>query len=257
MRTKQQPVHVKARRMTARQKEFTLKFYRWALKDAQREYSEEFPLLRRIKSTVILDYVDFVSKLSPDEKRILRVGMVKRVHAEGALLAGDKLTEREDELIERYLKRNIEHDRLLGPVRVASEAAAKRWEKLSSGSKEYQIDRQKLRAALKKGLSPTLGERIETFGSNLEWAYPTPVGRWTVYTWVDTGGRLAQLSYHHTVSLAPHVYLVERTSILSWLGIPGTYWDLMTNADIPHAVESVALLSSHFIKAMSKIEQAL
>jgi hypothetical protein len=257
MKISRQPVADKVRRMTARQKAFTLQFYRWALKDAQREYSEGFPLLRRIKSTTTADYLEFVGKLSPSEKRILRIGMVKRAHAEGAFLAGDKLTESEDELIERHLNRNRQFDHLLGPVSVLSRSEEKRVRELASGSQKYQIDRQKLRAVLKKELAPTVGESIETFGSNLEWRYATSVGRWTVHTWVDTGGRLTQLSYHHVVSLRPNVYLVERTSILSWLGIPGIYWNLMTNDGIPHAAESVALLSSHFIKAISKLEEAL
>jgi len=252
-----QPVSDKIRRMNAIQKAFTLEFYRWALKDAQREYSEGFPLLRRIKSTTMTEYLEFVDKLSTSEKRNLRIGMVKATHVEGAFLAGNKLTESEDKLIKRHQEQNRRFDRLLGPISVLSRSEEKRMKELPSGSKKYQIDRQELRAVLKKELSPILGEHIETFGSNLEWQYSKPVGSWTVSTWVDTGGRLAQLSYHHVVSLRPHVYLVDYTSILSWLGIPGTYWNLLTKADIPHAAKSVALLTSHFIKAISKLEKPL
>jgi hypothetical protein len=245
------------RKMKAREKRFAPEFYRWALRDAQREYSTGFPFLGRIKSTTVIDYLEFVDKLSPTEKRIFRVGMVKRVHPAGALLAGDTPSERESQLVERFLTRNLKYNRLLGRVLVPSRAEAKRWGELSSGSKKYQINWRKLRAMLKKQLAPTLGDRIETFRSDLYWRYPTPVGKWTVYTWVDTGGRLSQLSYDHAVCLRPHVYLLERTSIFGWLGVPAGGWDVLTNADITDAAKLIADLSSHFINAMSKIQVIL
>jgi hypothetical protein len=258
MRIKQ-PAAEKVRNLTTQEKEFALEFYRWSLKDAEREFSGGFPFLGRIKSTMVVNFLEFVERLSTSESRALQVCMVKRFHEEGAFLAGDELSREEGELIERFLKRNIKSDKLLGPVSVLSHSEAKRAKELASGSKKYQIERNKLRAALKRELvSVLVGPAEISLKTNTEWRYSTPVGKWTVHTAVDTGGRLFQLSYSQMVSLRPHVRLAEHVSILNWLGIAGqTNWDLLTDRDIPDAANLVLELSSHFIKAMSKLEKAL
>ena len=241
--------------MTASQKEFAVNFYRWALKDAEREFAGGFPFLRRIKYTAVADYLEFVKKLSGSDKRPFRVGMVKRCHSQGVFLAGDSPTAAEETLTEQYLNRNKVKDPLLGSVLVLSHAEEKRAREAAAGTKRYRIDRQKLRAALKEKLAPILGDSTEHFGGTILWKYSTVVGQWTVETWIDTGTRLTQFSYSHTVSLRPQVRLIEGTSILAWLGIHPTNWDLLTNKDIPSAAELVADLSAHFIGAVSKIQQ--
>jgi hypothetical protein len=253
MTSKQVPTTDVVRKMRAPQKEFAVEFYRWALKDAEREFSNGFPFLRRIKYTAVTDYLEFVNALSPSKKQPFQVGMVKRSHREGAFLADDGLTMEEQTLTEHYLNRNKDHDPLLGSVRVLSRAEQKRVKELSAGETKYQIDRKGLRASLKEKLAPILGDSIEKLGSNALWRYSTPIGKWTVETWLDTGTRLAQFSYSHTVSLRPEVRLVEGTSILAWLGIHSTSWDLLTDADIPAAAALVAEVSSHFLDAMSKL----
>ncbi len=245
--------------MTGREKKFKLKFYHWALADARREYSGGFPFLSRLKSTMVFDFLEFVDRLSTSERRALQVCMVKRFHEEGAFLAGDELNGEEGELIERFLKRNMKFDKLLGSVSVLSHSEAKQSKELASGSKKYQIERNKLRAALKREVASVLVVPAQiSLKTNTEWRYATPVGKWTVDTAVDTGGRLFQLSYSQMVNQRPHVRLVEHVSILNWLGIAGqTNWDLLTDRDIPDAANLLLELSSHFIKAMYKLEKAL
>lgn len=253
MTRKQVPNTDIARKMSAPQKEFAVKFYRWAQRDAEREFSEGFPFLRRIQYTAVTDYLEFVNKLSASDKRLFRVGMVKMSHSQGVFLAGDSLTAAEQTLVEQYSDRNKVKDLLLGSLRVLSRAQQKRAKELAAGTKKYQIDRQKLRVALKEKLAPILGGSTENFGGKILWRYSTAVGKWTVETWLDTGTRLTQFSYSHTVSLRPEVRLVEGTSILAWLGIHSTCWDLLTHADIPAAATLVAEVSSHFLDAMSEL----
>jgi hypothetical protein len=259
MRIKQEPVSEKVHGMGARKKEFMVKFYRWALKDAQRECSGGFPFLSRLKSTMVVDFLEFVERLTTIERRALQVCMVKRFHEEGAFLAGDRLSSEEGALIERFLKRNIKCDKLLGPISVLSHSEAKRAKELASGSKKYQIQRSKLRSALREKLVPAVVGPAETLHrTNTESRYCTTVGKWTVHTAVHTGGRLFQLSYSQLVSLRPDICLVEHASIMNWLGIAGqTNWDLLTNRDIPDAANLVLELTSHFLTAMSKLEKAL
>lgn len=253
MNTKQMPISNIVRKMSAPQKEFAATFYRWAQRDAEREFSEGFPFLRRIKYTAVADYLGFVKKLSEGDKRLFRTGMVKRSHSQGVFLVGDSLTVAEQTLTEQYLNRNRVKDPLLGSVLVLSRAQEKRAKELAAGTKKYQIDRQKLRVALKEKLAPVLGSSTQNFGGKVLWRYSTAVGKWTVETWLDTGTRLTQFSYSHTVSLRPKVRLVEGTSILAWLGIHSTSWDFLTDADIPGAAALVAEVSSHFLDAMSKL----
>lgn len=241
------------RKMSAPQKEFAVKFYRWAQGDAEREFSEGFRFLRRIQCTAVTDYLEFVSKLSGNDKRLLRVGLVKRSHRQGVFLAGDSLTAAEQTLTEKYLDRNKMLDPLLGSMRVLGRAQEERAKELAAGTKKYQIDRHKLRVALKAKLAPVLGSSTKNFGGKVLWRYSTAIRKWTVETWLDTGTRLTQFSYSHTVSLRPEVRLVEGTSILAWMGIYSTSWDLLTDADIPMAAALVAEVSSHFLDAMSKL----
>jgi len=245
--------------MTVGEKEFALKFYRWALEDAQREFSSGFPFLSRLKSSTAVDFLTFAERLSPSERDVLQVCMVKRFHEEGAFLAGDKLSPEEGKLIERFLKRNVECSGSLGPVMVLSHSEAKRAKELASESKKYEIERGKLRAVLKEKLGPAVVGHMETREkTSTEWRYSTSVGKWQVHTAVDTGARVFQLSYSQMVSLRPDARLIEHASILSWLGIAGqTYWNLLTDADVPEAAELLTDLSAHFIGAVSKIEQDL
>jgi hypothetical protein len=256
MVTNKPPISEKVSRMTAQGKRVAAEFYRWALRDAHREFSGGFPFLSRLKSCVAIDFLEFVDRLPAGDRQALEVCLVKRFHEEGAFLAGDKLSRDEGELIERYLKRNIESDELLGPVRVPSRSEERKW---ASGGKRYLVDRKKLRTALKEALPLTKFGRAETFGkTDAEWWHVLPVGKWVVQTSVDTGGRRFQLSYSQSVKQSPNTRLMEHQSILGWLGISGkTGWDLLTDADVPQAAELLAELSSHFIEAMIELEKAL
>ena len=112
-----------------------------------------------------------------------------------------------------------------------------------------------MRAALSKELFPILGNSVQSFRGNVE-RYSTPVGKWKLHTWVDTGKRYSQFSYNHTVTARQNVDLTEGMSILVWLGIAPTDWDLLTNdADIRSAAKLVAELCAHFIVAVSNMQR--
>ncbi len=48
--------------------QFVLRFYRWALEESQREFSEGFPLVRQIKSLSAIRFLDFAERLDDREK---------------------------------------------------------------------------------------------------------------------------------------------------------------------------------------------
>ncbi len=225
----------------------------------RKDSSQGFPLLGRIKSAAVIDYLQFLPSLSRIESETLQRALVKRSHQEGMILAGEQLAEGEQEVIQSYLRRHIEHIPSLGfSFLDVGGLDQKRIRGLASEGTKYLVDRRELRAVLQKVLVAQLGGPPEFLGSRTWWRYSVHVGSWTVYTSVDTGGRVFQLSYHQAVSAERHVDLTEHMSILRWLGIRGqTDWNLLTNADIPEAVELLAELCSHFIAAVAKIQTSL
>jgi len=94
-----------------------------------------------------------------------------------------------------------------------------------------------------------------------------------VHTYVEVGGSYSQLWYRHTITPPDRYTRLDEASVdksaivywaansislLSWLGITSqTCWDLLTESDIPEAAETLSLLCSHFMQAVSDLLDGL
>ena len=233
--------------------QFMMRFYQWARVDANREHSQDFPYLGRIKSSSALRFMEYFGALSEQQKPIAMRAMVKRFHQKGATLSGDAIAPDEQTIIEGYL--SWKQVRIPGTSKAAWDPCSKAERQLRelerAGSLEFKVNRGKLRGILVESLSPIIGERDQSWMAGDTWRHCLRIGDWLVLTCFDTGGRNRQLAYDHTICVREHVYLLERTSILSWLGISSqTEWDLVTNSELQDVADTLIHLCRHFLLAL-------
>ena len=94
---------------------------------------------------------------------------------------------------------------------------------------------------------PAAGEWIGTGARR----YTLQHGPWVVHTYVDTAGRTHQLCYDHRISAGNRSFLLERTSLLCWLGIAGqTDWSDVFDSDAEELVASFGKICRHFLNAL-------
>jgi hypothetical protein len=80
--------------------EFAIRYYRWSLDDARRELRENFPLLRAVKSSLVIRAIAYLESLADRDRLCGATTLVKRSHRRAVELAGDSWGA-EDEAIDR------------------------------------------------------------------------------------------------------------------------------------------------------------
>jgi len=234
------------------QREFAVRYYWWAKEEIKREVRENFPLLGAFKNRTGRFFPNIQSS-SPDEVVVLMTALLKRTMASAITIAGDCFTEDEKQLVERYFQSPI----------VGSARDFELTEMELARAKGIYADRRLLRSAIKDELTPILGSRIFR-RSSATWVHTTEINGWMVNTDIDTGGRYHQLSYSHYITdhevttLSNHPNLNEfPISVLSWLGLGGTQWSMLTPSDVPDVVKSLSAYCSLFMSVVPKLLSGL
>lgn len=220
--------------------EFAVRYYRWALDDARREVHEDFPLLRSVRSALPIRVVAYLESFTGDDRLRVATSLVKRSHRRAIELTAGSWGA-EDERIDQDYR---------SAARVRRPEEEWRNQALLHDPDKLKLNRGRFLAAVKAELVPVLGPG-EPFSTKHEWRYDTPLGPWTLATFIDAGGSLHQLSYTQTIRVDPRRVLKEGLSICGWLGIGGghTTWSQLTEADTPPAAESIARVCAHFLRA--------
>lgn len=228
--------------------EFQVRYYRWALDDFRREIDEGFPLLRSVIPGRIWRFLALMKRVRREEQLQFASALVKRFHREAVAHTGESLTVEEERLVENY--RNV----MLMPTPEEQNLL----ELELSGRARFRVNRKKFAALIKEELVPILGGVMEPWDTH-DYRYTTSMGSWTILTYCDTGGDYYnQLTYSHSISAAPHVYIQEHVNILSWLGISSqTTWSYLTDADTGRVAECLARLCEHFMKAAGRLLDGL
>jgi len=228
---------------------FAMRYYRWALGDFHREIQEGFPLLRRIKGRSSLRLLAAMEPLQRDEQMRFSTALVKRFHPQAMTITGEGLTAEEDELLQRYV------DSILVPAKEEREIDRQ----VQAGTLRLSLNKKEFVTLINRELQMVLGSPSQVQGSRELW-YATRIGNWNVQTNINVSGRyLYQLDYHHRIGTTDHsCYLAQWATFLSWLGVSSqTTWDLLTQSDVPEAVETLALLCSHFMQAAPRLLEDL
>ena len=220
--------------------EFAVRYYRWALDDARREVRENFPLLRAVKSGLVIRMIAYLESFAGDDRLRVAMALVKRSHRRAVELTTDSWGADEETIDRNY--------RAAASIPRPDEE----WYRhaLLHEPDKLKIDRGRFLAAVKAELTSVLGAG-EPFSTEHEWRYASPLGPWTLVTLVDVGGSVHQLAYTHTVRTAAPRPLREGVSLCGWLGIGGghTVWNQLTQADSPAAAQSLARICAHFLEA--------
>ena len=227
--------------------EFMVRYYRWALADARREVQEAFPLLRGVKSTLVIRALGFLESFAEVDRPRVATALVKRFHGRAVGLTADSGGPEEEQVNRDYQ----DSMRILGPE--------EEWhrEALLHHPGTLRLDRARFLTAVKAALAPPLGDG-EPFSSQHDWRYATSLGPWTLVTLLDVGGRVHQLAYTQTIRAADPRPLHEGLSICGWLGLGGqTAWDQLTEADAPSAAPSLARICAHFLRAAPALAAGL
>lgn len=235
--------------------EFLLRFYRWALNDAEREIKKKFPFISRSKSALCLSFLEYMETLSVSERLPLGTALVKRTHSVGLALAKHALTQDEASLYARFLERDKRvMPGLPVPVYDLLSSRAEK-ERRTLPNDLLKIDRRKLRSSLAEKLDPPFGRPEKWPGS--VWRYSTSIDGWLFDTYIDMGGKSRQVGYHHTLSAAEHVPSSENISILTWLGIGQTDIDLMTRDELEQSTQCIYDVCSYFFSCLPQLLDGL
>ena len=221
------------------QDELQTRFYRWALKECEREAAEGLPFVRGVRGRLAEAAVMLMEELSLPERVSLLKGHVKRAYLGKPKSAPDRLTGDEERLVQLHLE------------------TTRAWIARSKGP--FSWDRPNpLLTITKKGLRQTIAQRLsaEGVGDYDPWDLPNGwrhrlnFSGWTVDTHIDLS-RVSgqQMWYYHTILLDDWPYQ-EFMSVLVWLGLVQTKWDLLSDADVPEAVNVLARACKHYIAAL-------
>src|SRR5215831_6145816 len=92
--------------------EIRTRFYRWAMKDAEREVREEFPLLSRIEARSVKIFLEYMAKFNQEAQLELLLALTKRVHEFLIKRNDDALTNAEVQLVEAYRRFQFDYSDL-------------------------------------------------------------------------------------------------------------------------------------------------
>jgi hypothetical protein len=206
-----------------------VELYRWAQRDWEREAREGFSLVRALGRRTTDSLIGFLETLSPSQRSVLGKALLKKFHPMAAQALGEKYTSDELDVL-TLLERAM-------PAPAADLGG--------------RCDRKVLRKVLKSELA-FLG-KAKPFGGPSDWEYLTPVGAWELCTYVDTGGRLKDVSYNHSLRNGSGLEL-HRISLLSWLGVSGvTKWNVGSEEAMLESAKALARACRLFVEAVPEI----
>lgn len=219
--------------------EFRLRFFRWALREWEREAAAGLPMLRKVQHPSAFRSVEFFESLPRERWVEVSRALTKRFHPDAVKLLGQGLTEEETGLIERcdLHRRN--------PSRREQETSG------TSTLTKRQV------AAIVKGALSFLGAP-ELLGSATEWRHRFEHQGWVIHTYLDVGGRFNSASYSHDIAHGDKPPFLRLVSLLSWLGLSGaTKWKVANEADATYAAQMMAELTRHFLGAVPNLTDGI
>ncbi len=218
-----------AQALSDQQKRFEMNFYGWAMKDFHNEIGTGYKLLAKVRSSLVVRYLEFAKEISKDDEKTLATGLIKKFHPVAASLMGERMTEREDFLIGGLLSGQLQG---LLP--------------------KAQWKRSQLKNALRQSINELYGEHIHSWSGG-EAEFRTQVKGWTIRTRLDVGGSSFHFSYDHLIQDKDSKDLpIFPLSVLAWLGIASqTNWD--TSETMEQIVEGFTAVCSHFFTAVPEL----
>lgn len=250
--------------------EFSVRLYRFAVKDFACEISNSFRLLRSIKGTEAIKTVDIFESLGSDEKQRLSSALLKRSHPRAVEVSGETLDQAENDILQKFDALRLKLGEEWKYLPVSSKRDFKRLfqrqnrplppEALTDpdldGAKSNQLKKGEFLKLLKAEMPPVFKDKPIRCGAN-EWKFIGHWNGWTVNTHIDIGGRFHQLRYSHEIFWPSTPPLIRFLSIGGWLGLGDIGWDNLTEPDSKGAIESLSKLCKHFMDIVPELLDGL
>lgn len=212
--------------------EIRARFYRWSLRDWEREIDAGYPWLGTQRSQIEVELREYMSGLPREQALSFGISLARRAHR----------------FVLAHMGENLDGDAAnLARHRALTDAAMLR----PYRERPKGIPPREMAKALKTHFGDRFGEPDPSSRKGLEWRYLKRHGEWTIRTAFDGGGRPRHLLYEHSIVHADGRKALERVSLLSWLGISGqTGWDIEGASDLPRLCGLLDEICGHFLAAV-------
>jgi len=228
--------------------EIRTRFYRWAMKDAEREVREEFPLLSRIEARSVKIFLEYMAKFNQEAQLELLLALTKRVHEFLIKRNDDALTNAEVQLVEAYRRFQFDYSDL-----DTDEGFIRYWvpRRAVGLPARPKLKRKQFVHRLSHTLQPVFVGFTERVGPEHVY-FEGNNDKWTVRTSVNLG---RPPSYTH--SIRADWREVMTTNITSWLGVGDGSWDVLYEDQAAQAAETFAVLCAHFMTVVPELLDGL
>ena len=228
--------------------EIRSRFYRWAMRDAEREVREGFPLLGRIESATVKIFLNYMSEFGEDAQLEIALALAKRVHEFSTKRNDDALTMRERRLVQEYIQFVLNF-----PGRDIEEGFIRFWipRRRVGFPTRPKLKRKQFLRRLDETLKPVFVGYTERLGAE-DISFESNYDKWTVRTSVYVG---RPPSYLHWITADWREVLA--TTITSWLGVGDGSWDVLYEDQSAGAAETFGVLCAHFMTAVPELLEDL
>jgi len=230
--------------------EIQSRFYRWAVRDAEREVREGYPLLRRIESRTVKAFLRYMSEFPQDVQLENVLTLAKRVHEFTIKRNDDALTLRERRLFEEYRQALLD-DISFNPN--TEEGSIPFWvprRKVGLPSRP-KLKRKQFLNRVGEVLRPVMAGSTERLTSE-QICFESKYNKWSIHTSVYVG---KPPHYMHRIRADWRDVLV--TAITSWLGIGSVVWDVLYEDQSAEAAQTFGTLCAHFMTAIPEVLDGL
>lgn len=230
------------------QKEFSVRFYRWANEEARLEVEREFPLLRQMDNSSCRIHLRRMERLSTEDQQAFVALLVKRYHPQAIKLLGETpLSDKESDKIKKYV-RSFAYE---------SDPVEQEFiQRQLNGDPTTKLDKRRFVKIIKECLEPIFGKE-DRGGGGGAWSYTTIIEGLTVRTWINTAGR-NNLQYNHMIVFSGKQYLQRGVSVDYLLGLGATnYWYQIEDSKAEETAHLLAELCGHFMNAAPDLLKGL
>ncbi len=212
---------------------FELAYYRFGVEEWQRELASDLARLRRLGGSMGRWVSIVFDGMHAGARQDLANGLLRRGHPSAIRRLAVEPRSAEAEMLDRWDLGLSADD---GPATAPLTAA--------------RINRAQIAKAIREALG-FLGP-AEDMGSALEWRHTTKHRDFTIRTYVDLGGRVWHLAYHHSIHLGD-ARIYRSASFLGWLGIGQTKWKLESQQEGLQAAQLLSELCQRFLGSLPQL----
>ena len=231
--------------------QLSVRYFQLALEDFQREIDQGFPYLRTVTDRRVQFWIVIFEGLANEQKQTLSRALVKKQFYQIAERMGNPYTHEDEIIYEQFFAHVIRMPMLPRETPDPSKGDI------------TPINLRRLASRIIERLNPILGDQLERF-NEMEWAYVTPMGDWSVKTRVSIyNPRKPEIRYEHRVGRTDYTWrpvwawLEPRFSFARNLGLGENVWRVDYEYELEPVAESLATLCAHFIDAFPRLVQGI